>query len=95
MVLGIKHLKRLDRFGKAYRRLNEQNRSAVDVALAELLSNGRLPPGRSLKKVKSGNRRKNVWAIRVSKGIRLTFEVKEGTCILRNVGDHDKTLDES
>ena len=33
--------------------------------------------------------------MRISKGIRLTFEVTDGVCILRNVGDHDKTLDNS
>ena len=94
MALGIKSLKRLDRFARAYRRLSNQNRSAVDVALTELLSAGTLPPGRNLKKVRSG-KRKNVWAIRVNKGVRLTFEVNKETCVLRNVGDHDKTLDDS
>ena len=94
MALGIKNLKRLDRFAKAYRRLNRQNQSAVDVALAELMGDGKLPPSRNLKKVRSGKER-NVWAIRVNKGIRLTFEVNKGTCILRNVGEHDKTLDDS
>jgi len=95
MALGIKGFKRLERFGKAYRRLNRQNKSAVDAALTELLNDSKLPPGRNLKKVRSGKRKMNVWAIRVNKGIRLTFEVKKGTCILRNVGDHDKTLDDS
>lgn len=95
MALGIRRFKRLERFGKAYRRLTEQNRAAVDAALAELLRDGTLSPGRNLKKVRSGRRNQTIWAIRVNRGIRLTFEVSEGTCILRNVGDHDKTLDDS
>ena len=63
----------------------------MDQALNEILNSDNLPAGRSLKKVKS---RQDTWAIRISKGIRLSFEVKNGTCILRNVGDHDKLLDD-
>ena len=92
MALGIRRFKRLGRFDKAYSRLGSRYKTAVDRALAELKMNDELPPGRNLKRIKS---RKNVWAIRVSKGVRLTFEVANGTCILRNVGDHDKTLDDS
>ena len=90
MVLGIKKFKRLPRFDRDYKRLSVQNKSAVNRALADLISEGELPRGRKLKKIKSN---KNVWAIRVTQGTRLTFEVADGTCILRNVGEHDKTLD--
>ena len=91
MVLGIKQFRRLSRFSKAYNRLNRQNQTAVERALSELLGCDELPPGRRLEKVRS---RKSTWAIRVSKGIRLSFEVADGTCILRNVGEHDKILDD-
>ena len=91
MVLGIKQFKRLPCFRKAYDRLSNQKKTAVDRALTDLLSRDELPPGRRLEKVRS---RKNTWAIRVSKGIRLSFEVADGTCILRNVGEHDKILDD-
>lgn len=91
MVLGIKQFKRLPRFSKAYGRLNKHSQTAVERALADLLSRDELPPGRRLEKVRS---RKNTWAIRVSKGIRLSFEVADGTCVLRNVGEHDKILDD-
>lgn len=92
MVLGIKKVKRLGRFEKSYNKLNKQNKEAVKVAVNELKNCDELPASRRLKKVKS---RKNAWAIRVSRGIRLTFEVEGETCILRNVGDHDKTLDDA
>lgn len=91
MVLGIKQFKRLPRFNKAYNRLSNQKKAAVDRALVDLLSRDELPPGRRLEKVRS---RKNTWAVRVSKGIRLSFEAADGTCILRNVGEHDKILDD-
>ena len=90
MVLGITTVTRLGRFKKSYKRLSEQTKAAVESAVAALLSDSELPPGRRLEKVQSS---KDVWAIRVSKGIRLTFEVADGVCILRNVGDHDKTFD--
>ena len=82
---------KLGKFRKAYRRLDAQSQAAVDLALNEILNSDDLPSGRSLKKVKS---RKDTWAIRIGRGIRLSLEVKNGTCILRNVGDHDKLLDD-
>ena len=63
----------------------------MDKALRELPNTAALSAGRNLKKVKS---RKNTWEIRVNRGVRLTFEVENGTCILRNVGEHDKVLDD-
>ena len=92
MVLGIKQFERLNSFEKSYRRLSKQTQTAVERAVGDLLSDDELPPGRRLEKVKSS---KNAWAVRVSRGIRLTFEVADGICILRNVGGHNKTLDNS
>lgn len=92
MVLGIKQFERLNSFEKSYRRLRKQTQTAVERAVGDLLSDDELPPGRRLEKVKSS---KNAWAVRVSRGIRLTFEVADGICILRNVGGHNKTLDDS
>ena len=90
MVLGISQIDRLTRFEKGRNRLSKKNQEAVDRVIAELLEKDELPPGRNLKKIES---REGAWAVRVNKGIRLTFEVSNSTCILRNVGDHDKTLD--
>ncbi len=91
MVLGITGLDRLKRFDKAYDKLDGQHQAAVKKALGELLNSETLPSGRKLEKVKS---RKRTWAIRISKGIRLSFEAENGTGILRNVGDHDKILND-
>lgn len=91
MVLGITRFNKLARFKKAYNRLSEENKQAVDDALRELLVRGPLPKGRGLEKVRS---RKDAWAIRINRGVRLTFEVSQGICTLRNVGEHDKTLDD-
>ena len=91
MVLGIAGLDRLKRFDKSYGKFDGKHQAAVKKALGELLNCATLPSGRKLEKVKS---RKHTWAIRISKGIRLSFEVKNGVGILQNVGDHDKILDD-
>ena len=91
MVLGIARLTPLGRFRRAYRRLDSPLQEEVDRALRELPNSAALPTGRNLKKVRS---RTNTWEIRVNKGVRLTFEVENGTCVLRNVGEHDKVLDD-
>lgn len=89
MALGITNFRRPNRFVRAYRKLNKQHQEAVDEALGELRNDTTLPSSRNLEKVQS---RKDTWAIRVTRGIRLTFEVENGTCSLRNVGEHDKIL---
>ena len=89
MVLGITEFQRLKRFDRAYRKLDGQHQAVVDEALGELPNSTTLRPSRNLEKVQS---RKDTWAIRVTRGIRRTFEVENGTCILRNVGEHDKIL---
>ena len=85
MVLGITGLDRLNRFDKAYGKLDGQHQVAVNRALQELRNSPTLAPGRKLEKVKS-RKGKDTWAIRISKGIRLSFEVEKGIGILRNVG---------
>ena len=89
MALGITALTPLKGYRKAYNKLGGQHQTAVNRALAELLNRATLPPSRNLERVKS---RKDTWAIRVTKGIRLSFEVENGVCVLRNVGEHDKIL---
>lgn len=63
----------------------------MDRALPEPPNTAAIPAGRNLKKVKS---RKNTREKRIEKGVRSTFEVEDRTCILRNVGEHDKVLDD-
>ena len=75
MVLGITGLDRLKRFDKSCGKLDGKHQAAVKTALGELLNSATLPSGRKLKKVKS---RKHTWVIRISKRIRLSFEVKNG-----------------
>ena len=89
MPLGISAITELGRFTKAYRRLDQRDQVAVDEVIGELLSGEDLPSGRWLKRVQSSS---GVWEVRVNRGMRMTFGVKDGICVLRNVGEHDKIL---
>lgn len=76
------------RFERAYRALSHDAQAAVDGHLRLMERNWRHPSLRA-KKLEGV---RNVWAIRISRDLRLTFEpIREGV-VLRNVGHHDATL---
>ena len=79
---------RTARFKKAYQRLNQQQRRAVDKALSFLVNNIRHPRLR-VKKIEGTT---GIWEARASKSIRLSFEFRDDTLMLRNVGDHDEVI---
>lgn len=79
---------RTERFKKAYARLSDRDKGAVDKALFLLASN-LAHPGLQAKKVEGA---KGVWEARASRSIRMTFEVTGNTLLLRNVGAHDTAL---
>ena len=76
------------RFERAYQRLNQPQRRAVKKALSFLVNNIR-HPSLQVKKIEGT---KGILEARVSKSIRLSFEFRDDTLILRNVGDHDEVL---
>jgi mRNA interferase RelE/StbE len=77
-----------EQFEQAYQKLTDAERRSVLKALSLLGENLRHP---SLH-VKKMEGRQNVWEARPSKRLRMTFELKEGIIIVRNVGEHDKVL---
>ena len=79
---------RTERFKKAYQKLNQRQRRAVEKALSFLVSNIRHPSLR----VKGVEGTTGVWEARASRSIRLSFEFRDDTLILRNVGAHDEVL---
>ena len=76
------------RFEKAYRTLPQNQQAVVDNHLRLLARHWRHP---SLQTKKLQGTR-NVWAIRISRDLRLTFEPTKAGLLLRNVGHHDPTL---
>ena len=79
---------RTERFKKAYKKLNQRQRRAVERALSFLVNNIRHPSLR-VKKIEGTT---GIWEARASRSIRLPFEFRGDTLILRNVGDHDEVL---
>ena len=76
------------RFKKAYHDLPLEAQSAVDTHLQLLAQNWRHP---SLQAKKLRGTR-NVWSIRISRDLRLTFEPTRAVILLRVVGHHDAAL---
>ncbi|MBI3332840.1 MAG: hypothetical protein HYZ93_01975 [Candidatus Omnitrophica bacterium] len=76
------------RFEKAYRALPLETQADVDGHLKLLAQNWRHP---SLQARKLQGAR-NIWYIRISRDLRLTFEPTRGGILLRVVGRHDVTL---
>ncbi|ACA60411.1 hypothetical protein [Candidatus Desulforudis audaxviator] len=79
---------RTERFKRAYLKLDEQKRQALKKAL-RLMSTDINHPSIRVKKVQGT---KDVWEARASAGLRLTFTWVGDLIILRNCGEHDKTL---
>jgi mRNA-degrading endonuclease RelE of RelBE toxin-antitoxin system len=81
--------RRTERFATAYRSLSANVQRKVDKALRLLAADPRHPSLR-LKKIEGADR---IWEARVDRSHRLTLEIAEGCCLLRNVGKHDETLE--
>ena len=80
-----------EQFEQAYQKLTDAERRGVNKALSLLGDNLRHPSLR----VKKMEGRQNIWEACPSKRLRMTFELKEGIIIMRNVGEHDKVLKKS
>lgn len=83
------NISRTARFKKAWKGLNEDEKSLARKALGNLASDLRYPALR----VKKMQGVEHIWEARVSRSLRMTFEVEGDTIILRNIGRHDETLE--
>lgn len=82
-------ISRTERFKKAWESLNEEEKDLARKALKNLVEDMRYPALR-VKKIKGVE---HIWEARVSRSLRLTFEIRGDTIILRNIGRHDETLE--
>jgi mRNA interferase RelE/StbE len=80
---------RTARFKKAWQELTEDEKESGRKALRKLASDLGYPALR----VKKMQGTVHIWEARVSRSLRLTFEVKGDTLVLRNIGRHDETLE--
>ena len=80
---------RTARFKKAWQELTEEEKELGRKALRNLATDLRYPALR-VKKMQEVER---IWEARVSRSLRITFEIEGDTIILRNIGHHDETLE--
>lgn len=82
-------ISRTARFKRAWQELTEEEKELGRKALRNLATDLRYPALR----VKKMQGVEHLWEARVSRSLRMTFELKEDTIILRNIGRHDETLE--
>ena len=80
---------RTARFKKAWKELSEEDKGLARKALKNLAADLRYP-ALKVKKIKGVE---HIWEARVSRSVRMTFEIEGDTIILRNIGRHDETLE--
>ena len=80
---------RTARFKKAWQDLTEEEKVVGRKALRNLATDLRYPALR-VRKLKGVE---HIWEGRVSRSLRMTFELDGNTIILRNIGRHDETLE--
>jgi mRNA-degrading endonuclease YafQ of YafQ-DinJ toxin-antitoxin module len=77
------------RFKKAWKELSEEEKDLGRKALRNLATDLQYPALR----VKKMQGVEHIWEARVSRSLRMTFEMEGDTIILRNIGRHDETLE--
>jgi mRNA-degrading endonuclease RelE of RelBE toxin-antitoxin system len=87
--MGFMQISRTDQFKKAWDKLTEVDKSHGRKAIQLMVSNLRTP-GLQVKKIKSAG---DIWEARASHSLRITLQISKETIVLRNIGQHDKTLD--
>lgn len=80
---------RTARFKKAWQELTEEEKELGRKALKNLAANLRYPALR----VKKMQGAEHIWEARVSRSLRMTFEIEGDRIVLHNIGRHDETLE--
>ena len=80
---------RTARLKKAWKELNKEEKDLARKALRNLATDLRYPALR----VRRMQGVEHVWEARVSRSLRMTFQIEGDTIILRNIGRHDETLE--
>ena len=80
---------RTARFRRAWQELTEEEKELGRKALRKLATDLGYPALRAKKMQGTGH----IWEARVSRSLRVTFELEGDTLVLRNIGRHDETLE--
>jgi mRNA-degrading endonuclease RelE of RelBE toxin-antitoxin system len=82
-------ISRTSRFKKAWQELSGSEKNLARKALGNLAADLGYPALR----VKKMQGVEYIWEARVSRSLRMTFEIEGDTITLRNIGRHDETLE--
>ena len=82
-------ISRTARFKKAWQELTQEEKELGRKALRNLATDLGHPALRVRKMQGTGR----IWEARVTRSLRVTFELKGDTLVLRNIGRHDETLE--
>ncbi len=80
---------RTEGFKKAWTQLTEEQKALAKKAIENLIADMRYPALR-VTRIKGTE---NMWEARVSRSLRMTFYIEGDIIILRNIGQHDETLE--
>jgi mRNA interferase RelE/StbE len=80
---------RTARFKRAWQELTEEEKELGRKALRNLAIDLRYPA----LKVKKMKGVEYIWEARVSRSLRMTFDIEGDRIVLRNIGRHDETLE--
>ncbi len=79
------------KFIKSFKKLNKENQVTFESQLKKFLNKPKPPfhPSLRIKKVQGT---KEIFEMTITMGIRMTWQFTEEGILLRNIGEHDKTL---
>jgi mRNA interferase RelE/StbE len=80
---------RTARFKRAWQELTQEEKESGRKALRNLATDLGYPALR----VKKMQGTEHIWEARVSRSLRVTFELEGDRLVLRNIGRHDETLE--
>lgn len=80
---------RTDSFRKAWKQLGEEQKALARKAIDNLIKDIRYP-ALMVRKMRGTE---YIYEARVSRSLRMTFQIEGDIIILRNIGQHDETLE--
>ncbi|TEB08331.1 hypothetical protein Psch_01892 [Pelotomaculum schinkii] len=82
------NFQRSERFKRMYKKLDSEQQNAIKRALS-LMSDNINHPSLRVKRIQGT---KAIWEASATMGLRITFNWENDLIVLRNCGEHDKTL---
>ncbi|GAI86886.1 unnamed protein product [marine sediment metagenome] len=86
--MAILRIARTESFTKAWKQLTTEQKALGRKAIENLITDMGYLALRA-KKIKGAE---HIWEARVSRSLRMTFQIEDEMIVLRNIGQHDETL---